>query len=461
MSHTRSTTIKVLCGFFTTAGATALMGCSADATMSDDPAATAEEALSGAVITVSPGVSAISEAGDSAFFSVVLGTRPRGRVVINVRSSDPSEARVFPSRLTFNPHDWNTPQTLTVESVDDDDFDGDIPIQLVFAPVQSTDRAFSSCRLAPVNVLSVDDDYVITGYRVHQLLAGVSALESSVVAINNRGQVAGDFYNVDGVLHPFLWDSDQITDVGSLGSGQSHALDINDAGVVLGWSDTLDGVQRFLYQDGHLTPTPGEVWAINDRGHTVGDVLYADGLTIDIPDLSATPAVGLALNDGDHVTGYAQTATVAQNAFFWNGRQLTDLGTFGGPRGAGLDINEHDDVVGRMFDATFKFHPFLYEGGQVTNLGTVTGTPAGVASNINNRGDIVGSDQDAGGLPSNGWVGTPGNLRSLTSLLVDGGCFFVIEPIGVNDAGYIAANARGCVDTTRIAVVLEPIKASK
>jgi probable HAF family extracellular repeat protein len=462
MSHTRALTITALCGLFTTAGATALVGCSADARTSDDPTPTAEEAVSGAPLKVSPGVSAISEAGDSAFFSVTLGTRPRGRVVVNVRSSDPSEARVFPSRITFNPHDWNKPRTITVQSIEDDDFDGDIPIQLVFAPVQSTDRAFSGYRHAPIDVLSVDDDYVVTGYRVHDHLAPGIVTESRVAAINNRGQVAGDFYNVDGVVHAFLWDSGQITDLGSLGGGQmqSHALDINDAGVVLGWSDTLEGVQRFLYQNGQLAPTPGEVWAINDRGHTVGDVLYAGGRIIDIPDLSQTPAVGLALNDRDSVTGYAQTPSIAQNAFFWDGRRFTDLGSFGGPRAAGLSVNEHDQVVGRMFDAQFTFHPFLYEDGQITNLGTVTGTPGGVASSINNRGDIVGSDQEAG-EPVNGWVGTPGNLRSLTSLLVDGTCWFVIAPLGVNDAGYIAANARGCVDTTLIPVVLEPIKVSK
>jgi|SoiMethySBSTD1v2_1073268.scaffolds.fasta_scaffold192234_1 hypothetical protein len=155
MSLTHSVTITALC-------ATALVGCSGDAPTSDDPTPTAEEVVSGAPVKVSPGVSAISEAGDSAFFSVTLATRPRGQVVVNVTSSKPSEARVFPSRITFNPHDWNKPRTITVESIEDDDFDGDIPIQLVFAPVQSTDRAFSGYRLAPIDVLSVDDDYKAT-----------------------------------------------------------------------------------------------------------------------------------------------------------------------------------------------------------------------------------------------------------------------------------------------------------
>jgi hypothetical protein len=113
-------------------------------------------------------------------------------------------------------------------------------------------------------------------------------------------------------------------------------------------------VQRFLYQNGQLVPTPGEVWAINDRGHAVGDVLYAGGRTIDIPDLS-----------------------------------------------------------------------------------------------ISTRGDIVGSDQDAGRQPVNGGVGTPGNLRSLMSLLVDGTCWFVIEPLAVNDAGYIARRTRAAASTRR------------
>jgi probable HAF family extracellular repeat protein len=428
----------------------------------DDPApedsAAVQPVTQRAAILVSPRVSAISEAGDPAFFQVSLSARPRGPVTLVIAPSDPSEARVTPTRLRFTPHTWRTPQTLKVTAVDDADFDGDIATQVRFAPALSHDPAYAGLRVAPLDVLSVDDDYEVTGYRVRALDG--SAIESRAVAINQRGQVVFDMRIDEGVIHPFLWDRGQITDLGSLGGPghQSHALDLNDAGVVLGWSDTLDGVRRFVSQDGALVASPGETWAINDRGHTVGDALYADGQQIEIPDLGDQPAMGLALNHRDHVTGFAPTPPFHQHAFFWADGQFVDLGTAGGPIAAGLDINEHDQVVGRMFTPQIFNRPFLYQGGQVIDLGSATGTPSGVATAINNRGDIVGSDEDTARMPETGWIGRPGSLRSLKTLLVDGTCFFLLEAIDINDSGHIIVNGSECSAGRFRAYLLEPLK---
>jgi probable HAF family extracellular repeat protein len=418
------------------------------------------EAQAGA-ITVSPRVSAASEAGDRAFFRVSLAAAPRSRVTVVAATSAPFEARVTPAVITFTPSNWSTPQILEVVSVDDDRFDGDRSVRVVFAPALSFDPAFAGFRLPSLDVLSVDDDYVVTAYRARPLV-GSAAIESRAVAINQRGQVVGDELSFDGVAHPFLWDRGQRTDLGSLGGGrnQSHALDINDAGVVLGWSDTLAGVTRFLH-DGQLTATQGETWAINDRGHTVGDALYADGQRFELPDLGDTPSTGLALNDSDHVTGFAPTPPFFQHAFYFADGAFTDLGTFGGPIGAGLAINEHDQVVGRMFNAERVFRPFLYDGEQVIDLGTATDAPGGIASGINNRGDIAGTDVDQGRMPMMAWVGRPGELRAIDTLLVDSPCFLTLEAVAINDSGFIAANGLECNVGVFHAFVLEPVKAAR
>jgi probable HAF family extracellular repeat protein len=430
--------------------------CAVDAAP-DGVVASEQPALERAAVVVSPRVSAISEAGDPAYFRVSLSARPRGPVTLEIEASDPSEARVTPSRIRFTPRTWSTPQTLEVTAVDDNDFDGDIAIELRFAPVRSHDPAYAGLEVPPVEVLSVDDDYEITGYRARML--SDPEVEARAVAINQRGQIGFDMRISDFLIHAFLWDGGQITDLGSLdGTGQSHALDINDGGVVLGWSDTLEGVRRFVSHDGQLVASPGETWAINDRGHTVGDALYVDGQRIEIPDLGDQPAIGLALNHRDHVTGFAPTPPFHQHAFFWADGQFIDLGTAGGPIGAGLDVNEHDQVVGRMFTPEIFNRPFLYEGGQIIDLGSATGTPSGVASAINNRGDIVGTDEDTARMPETGWIGRPGNLKSLKALLVDGSCFFMIEAVDINDAGYIVANGIEC-GTGRIrAYLFEPVK---
>ena len=49
-----------------------------------------------------------------------------------------------------------------------------------------------------------------------------------------RGQVVGYSEIASGAQHPFLWDGDVMTDLGSLGGGDSSATAINDRGQVVG-----------------------------------------------------------------------------------------------------------------------------------------------------------------------------------------------------------------------------------
>jgi hypothetical protein len=56
----------------------------------------------------------------STTFTVVLDRQPGTNVVLNVASGNTAEATVSPATLTFTPADWNTPQTVTVQSVNDD-----------------------------------------------------------------------------------------------------------------------------------------------------------------------------------------------------------------------------------------------------------------------------------------------------------------------------------------------------
>ncbi|MGX4643276.1 hypothetical protein [Massilia sp. SYSU DXS3249] len=111
---------------------------------------------------------------------------------------------------------------------------------------------------------------------------------SYALALNSVGQVAGYAYGPDNAwFHAFLYDARTgapIQDLGSLGES-SLAQDINDAGQVVGYSRSADGVLRaFRYEAGtmhDLGLLPGargaEARAINGAGHTVGYVYYADG----------------------------------------------------------------------------------------------------------------------------------------------------------------------------------------
>src|SRR5262249_6498226 len=70
-----------------------------------------------------------------------------------------------------------------------------------------------------------------------------------------------------------------VTDLGSLGVGESFPLGINNRGQVVGAAPTNITDHAFLWQDGTMTDlgtlggTGSEATGINDRGQVVGDSL--------------------------------------------------------------------------------------------------------------------------------------------------------------------------------------------
>ncbi len=118
---------------------------------------TVDNDAAGFTLTDTAGI-ALSEAGDSTAFQLVLTSQPILNVVFTVASSDPGEVVSDSTTITFTPASWNVPRPVPLRGVDDDFEDGDqaSTISVTVNPAFS-DPAYTGLG-ATVAVATLDDD---------------------------------------------------------------------------------------------------------------------------------------------------------------------------------------------------------------------------------------------------------------------------------------------------------------
>ncbi|HSX90332.1 MAG TPA: putative Ig domain-containing protein [Pseudomonas sp.] len=164
--------------------------------------------------------------------SLSRGPKAGQSVTLNLAISDASEARLLnqPAYLYFTADNWQTPQRIRVQGVDDCSIDGTQPVGLQLLPLQSSDNDFAG--LDPEDVLLSTLDNEVEG----QLLF---VCHYQVVA---RGEVGEDGM-VDISLRPELLNTGvALTEVTATPSLQGGDLSVSGASPVR-FSKVLTGIR--------------------------------------------------------------------------------------------------------------------------------------------------------------------------------------------------------------------------
>lgn len=233
---------------------------------------------------------------------------------------------------------------------------------------------------------------------------------STVLSINNRGQIIGQVYE-DWNSRCYIWDKNKITLLQTLDGNNCFPIDINDVQQVTGQYDGWGELRPFLWQAGTMIdlgtfrdrfPMPmainklGSIVGIVEAGPTYRGFLWKDGKYIDLGALGGDSddlgSFAYDINTRGQIVGTSDIGVPDQaifHAFLWERGKMTDLGTLGGTFSMARAINNRGQVTGQSTTATGEYHAFLWENGVMTDLGTLGGSSS-MGYSINDCGQVVG-----------------------------------------------------------------------
>ncbi|MDC0106853.1 hypothetical protein OAI60_00975, partial [Flavobacteriaceae bacterium] len=146
--------------------------------------------------------------GEAGSYTAVLTSAPSAPVTIPLTSSN-SRASLSPATLTFTPDNWNVPQTVTVNTIDDSSAGGDLAVTISSGKPTSDDANYNNLSASDTN------DFTIT-------------------LVDNEIDIDGDGY----FDYEDAFPSDPNEYLDTDGDGIGNNADTDDDGD--GWSDDIE-----------------------------------------------------------------------------------------------------------------------------------------------------------------------------------------------------------------------------
>jgi uncharacterized membrane protein len=284
------------------------------------------------------------------------------------------------------------------------------------------------------------------------------AVETRPFAINNRGQLAGEYLDRGGRAHGFVRDrSGAVTTFDAPGATVTAAFDIDDDGRAVGlYIDATAAFHGFVREpDGTIATVdfPGagdtELFGINNRGQLTGAQRKAgegyrgfvasrgEFTTVDVPGARGGEA---AVNDIDDRGRLVGDYDLVASGYLRDERGR--LVTFDAPgaltQTVPVGLNNHGQIVG-TYDRPDGSHGFMRdERGRFATI-DFPGAKETEAARINDRGQIVGvygeTQAAGGGFDARGFLFEHGRYTP-----IDVPDARSTSPSGIDNGGRIAGS---------------------
>ena len=217
---------------------------------------------------------------------------------------------------------------------------------------------------------------------------------TTLLGINDLGQMVGQFQVGDGVDHGFLLSNGVFRQIDFPGSTSTLCHGINTAGQIVG---------RYFAVENNGKGGGG------GRSHEHGFLLSADHFTsIDFPDADTTDAWKIA-DSGDIVGDWSNNGDLSSGSlhgYILNAGQYSSFDFPDALGTAGRDINVSGQLVGVLFDKKCVIplgHAFVQVSGFYSGF-DFPGSACTAANGLNDSGLIVGGYSDNTGV-QHGYTG--------------------------------------------------------